>query len=233
MRKVEIAALICLAAMLGAAHAAQGADQSQQGSGVAGAMRHMAPKHRRKCMSQTRAFKDHAKDKHGKKAKSCRKPKSSQRGAAGKPTAALPGPPTVPAPATTPSPEVLPSTPPIPVCPTNAPLPTPMAGQTTIVGYVEAPGGGPAPEPGSGSCPEISGGAAAVLETATGQVLESQILAPGQPFDFVVQPGEYQVLNGLCMEGSRVTALAGQQTETRVACSVTEAKAATSRQPPD
>jgi hypothetical protein len=38
-----------------------------------------------------------------------------------------------------------------------------------------------------------------------------------------VQPGEYQVLNGLCMEGPRVTALAGQQTQTSVACSVTEA----------
>jgi hypothetical protein len=199
MRTAKIAAAICLALILGVASVAQGAEHPTQTRG----------RHKTEVCFRT---------KHHKRVCRPRKKKSI------KPANLIAPKPTTPvttAPAA--SETKLPATPTAPVCPANAPLPTPIAGQATIAGYAYVPGGGPAPQPGSGSCPERSGGVTIVLETPTGQVLESQTLALGQAFDFIVQPGEYQVLNGLCMEGPRVTALAGQQTETSVACSVTEA----------
>jgi hypothetical protein len=200
-RTAKIAAAICLALILGVASVARGAEHPTQTRG----------RHQTEVCFRT---------KHHKRVCRPRKKKSIKPAilVAPKPTTSV-----TTAQAAAPSETKLPATPTAPVCPANAPLPTPIVGQATIVGYANAPGGGPAPQPGSGSCPERSGGVTVVLETATGQVLESQTLAPGQPFDFIVQPGEYQVLNGLCMEGPRVTALAGQQTETSVACSVTEA----------
>ncbi len=121
--------------------------------------------------------------------------------------------PTPTPPSTTPMPELTPTS----VCPKNAPLPTPVAGQTTIAGYAWISGGAP----GGSSCPgDVSAPATVALETTGGQPLESQRLDAGQPYDFVVQPGEYEIVDTLCVAERLVKAQEGQQTIAETGCNI-------------
>ena len=135
------------------------------------------------------------------------------------PLAVLPKPTTpTPSPVTPPA---TPSQPATPTCPDrqNAPLPTPVPGQTTIVGYATL-AGGPAPQP--SSCPpgQESDGGTVVLETSAGRTIETQTVAEGQPYQFVVQPGNYLVADSTCMDGIPVTATEGQQNRADVGCNI-------------
>jgi hypothetical protein len=131
------------------------------------------------------------------------------------PLAVLPKP-TTPSPV---PPPATPSQPAAPVCPQNAPLPTPVPGQTTIVGYATLDGG-PAPQP--SSCPpgQESEGGAVVLETSAGQTIETQTVSAGQAYQFVVQPGSYLVADSTCMDGIPVKAAEGQQNRADVGCDI-------------
>jgi hypothetical protein len=122
--------------------------------------------------------------------------------------------------ATTPPPSTEPShsPPPPPPCPQTSPLPAIVPGQTTIVGYATTRG---APAPQQTPCPSIPAGGTVVLETTAGQTLQSQAVSAGQPYQFIVQPGEYLVADALCPEiKGPVTAIAGQQTRADVACDI-------------
>lgn len=118
------------------------------------------------------------------------------------------------------------ATPPAPThleCATNSPIPSHIEGQTSIVGYA-IDNGGPAPPPGAEACPHLSSGDMVLLENTSREVLQSQALNPGQPFDFLVEPGEYYVVDGACpaqQEGPMFSPLvvrAGQQKHEDVGC---------------
>lgn len=121
---------------------------------------------------------------------------------------------TTPNPTTTASP---PTPEPAPTCPQNHPLPALVAGQTTIVGYAWTSGG---PAPGASPCPRLSSAVTVTLKTASGQTLESQTLGTGQPFDFAVQQGEYEIVDTMCMAEQLVRAPEGQQTQVEVGCNI-------------
>jgi hypothetical protein len=106
-----------------------------------------------------------------------------------------------------------------PVCPTSVPFRTAVAGETTIVGYAWLSGGS-APVP-SQVCPgRVSAPATVDLETTGGQLLESQTVEAGHPYEFVVQPGEYEIVDTLCMAEELVKAPEGQQTIRETACDI-------------
>jgi hypothetical protein len=123
----------------------------------------------------------------------------------------------VPAPAPTPV-SATPSPPAAPACPVQMPLPVHMAGQTSIVGYVRV-GGGPL-LPASSCPPGVSSGGSVALETPAGQVLETQSVEAGRPYQFLVQPGGYQIVNTVCGENSPVTVSAGQQLQIEAMCNI-------------
>jgi hypothetical protein len=64
------------------------------------------------------------------------------------------------------------------------------------------------------------------LENTSHEVLQSQALKPGEPFDFIVEPGEYYVIDGECpkqQEGPMflpLTVRAGQQKREDVGCNL-------------
>jgi hypothetical protein len=94
-----------------------------------------------------------------------------------------------------------------------------IAGQTTIVGYAWLTGGAP-PVP-SQVCPgRVSAPATVDLETAGGQLIESQTVEAGHPYEFIVPPGEYEIVDTLCMAEGLVKASEGQQTIRETACDI-------------
>jgi len=96
--------------------------------------------------------------------------------------------------ATTPStttPTPAPPTPTTPQCRKLEPLPAPIPGQTTIVGYANVEGG--PPFVGSGGCPRLPTGETVLLKNPAGETLQTQTTGKGQPFNFIVEPGEYYV----------------------------------------
>ncbi len=119
------------------------------------------------------------------------------------------------------------STPPVQVeCARNTPIPIHVEGQTAIVGYAND-NGGPAPPRGQDDgCPRTSDGDTVLLENLSHEVLQEQALDPGEPFDFVVEPGEYYVLDGVCpaqQEGPMFSPLkvhVGQQVREDVGCNL-------------
>jgi hypothetical protein len=130
------------------------------------------------------------------------------------------------APTPTPPASLTPPTAPTPgstsPCPTLTPLPPVIAGQTTIVGYAQV-NGGPLDAGHESACPRLPGGTDPILlESLSGQTLQSQSPGIGQPFDFVVEPGEYYVVEEPCTEGpqQRVVAVAGEQNRIEVGCNI-------------
>lgn len=116
---------------------------------------------------------------------------------------------------TPPSPKTEPT--PTPACPKSTPLPTRVADQATIVGYAWISGGA---SDRSTCLGDVSAPATVALETTSGQVLQSQTLEAGQPYDFVVRPGEYEIADTLCMTEHLVDAQEGQQTVAEIGCNI-------------
>jgi hypothetical protein len=192
MRLARIVTLVCLATVVGGVTFAHAAEPRHSGTPRRSTSEH--PHKRAHC--------------HRVKKKRVCPSKHSKKKIDPKP--ALPKPTTPTTPSTPPTP---------PACPQDAPLPTPAPGQTTIVGYATLYGG-PPPQPSSCPSPPESLGGTVVLQTSAGQTIESQTVAAGQPYQFVVQPGNYLVADSTCMVGMPVTAVAGQQNRADVGCNI-------------
>jgi hypothetical protein len=158
-----------------------------------------------------RSSKRHPHGTHNKRC-STKRPKQNER---------LQRPPTSPAVS---APPAAPTPSPTPQCPTLTPIPPAIAGQTTIVGYAEVHGG-PLGPPNPLACPPLPGGTDPILlKNLSGQTLQSQSPVTGQPFDFVVEPGEYYVVEepctGISEMGNPIVAVADKQTRIEVGCNI-------------
>jgi hypothetical protein len=181
---------------------------------AAGATGHKS-KHTVKC-SKTHA----AKRRRHEKAKPCKRSKRA---------AAKPHAPAITPTATTPTtttpvastPTPAPPTTPTPTCPKREPLPAPMPGQTTIAGYTRVEGGAASVY----SCLPRVGNETVLLTNLAGETLQTQTPGEGQPFNFVVEPGEYYVMASCEHEAAKeqkvtFVAHAGQQNQDELYCSI-------------